>query len=214
MELEGDTVDVHWGAVLIAEWHIEKNGSVVKILVPPMALKALKAPGTFAKIEMFAAYKLPEKAKRLYGTLADKKRQRMNEWRCSREEAHEILQTTNRKAYVQWYPFKRAALDPTIEAINDFGTVKVWYDVEKEGKIVRNIIFRWKWKSLEEIEETGKENERHSVARRKQQPDEPDAPPTITSDTDRLKQEWLDWSNANPGGIYSDFLYEKRSRQS
>jgi len=216
IEIGGIYKDTAWGAVMVAEWHMQENGSITRILMPPAAIKALRSPETFAKIETFAAYKLSKNAKKLYGSLADKKRMTKREpyWIYELEELQRIIGTDDKKSYKQWYEFRRWVLEPIIKEINDYGTVTISMKPIKTGRSITAVRFDWEWKSIDEARETDEENQRHSVARRKQQPDEPDAPPTITSGADRLKQEWLDWSNANPGGIYSDFLHEKRSRKS
>ena len=41
--------------------------------MPPAAIQAIRAPKTFAKIEITAAYRLKGHARRLYAALADKK---------------------------------------------------------------------------------------------------------------------------------------------
>src|SRR3954470_21793665 len=74
LKLNGEWKGDPWGAVVVAEWHITQGGAMTRVLVPPAAINALRAPETFAKIEAFAAYKLEGHARRLYALLADKKR--------------------------------------------------------------------------------------------------------------------------------------------
>ena len=49
--LSGETRNGKWGAVLVAQWEIVSGGSVMRILVPPAAVAAMRAPETFAKLD-------------------------------------------------------------------------------------------------------------------------------------------------------------------
>src|SRR3954447_24563572 len=58
LQIIGEWKGDPWGAVFVAEWHIVQGGALPRLLIPPAAINALRAPETFAKIEAFAAYKL------------------------------------------------------------------------------------------------------------------------------------------------------------
>lgn len=61
---------------------------------------------------------------------------------------------------------------------------------EKQGRSVHAVTFRWRWKDPHDAAETVSENERHSIARRRQQ-DVADAPPMI-EDRDEAARLWWD----------------------
>lgn len=167
-----------WGAVLVAEWHIEQGGSMVRLLIPPAGVQALRTPETFAKIETEAAHRLRGPARRLYAVLADKKRLGRPNWTFSLEELRVLLAVEDRPSYARWQSFKRWVLGPSVEAINEFGTVEVKMVPVKEGRSVSAVRFHWQWKKQDEVRETVEENARHSHARRKKQVAD-DAPPMI-----------------------------------
>jgi len=180
LKLEGETrKGDHWGAVLIAEWHLEEGGALARILVPPIAVHALRAPGTFAKIEIEAAHRLPPHAMRLYGLLADRKRQRepWAEWPLDSLRA--LLGLSEKRAYKDWGNFRYRVLDPAVAAINDFGTVDLKMTTKKRGRSVVGVRFDWRWKDPLTAAATAAENDRHSAARGKDCPDHPDAPPLV-----------------------------------
>lgn len=177
LKIEGEYRGDPWGAVVIAEWHIEQGGAVTRLLIPPAAIKAIRAPETFAKIEAFAAYKLQGAARRLYAALADKKRlSRRNHWIFGVDELRQILGVQNKKSYQRWNNFRFRVLDPALEEVNDFGTVTVKMTPEKVGRAVSTVRFDWQWKTIDEARETDEENDRPSIARRKDQVTA-DAPP-------------------------------------
>lgn len=176
LKINGDYRGDPWGAVILAEWHIEQGGAVTRLLIPPAAINALRAPETFAKIEAFAAYKLEGHARRLYAVLADKKRMSKSYWIFGVDEMRSILGVESKKSYGRWNNFRQWVLDPAIVQINDFGTVTVRMTPEKVGRAVSAIRFDWHWKTIDEARETEEENERHITARRKGELP-PDAPP-------------------------------------
>ena len=197
-----------WGAVVIAEWHIEQGGSLTRILVPPAAIQALRAPGTFAKIEAFAAYKLQGPARRLYAALADKKRLRQKYWVFGLVELRHILGVENKRAYERWNNFRYRVLDPAVTAVNDYGTVKIKMTPEKVGRAISSVRFDWDWKSLDDMRETDEANEAHSSGRGR---DADGSAPPLTDEQVRL-QEYKEWQAANNGGSYSDFLTWKKDQ--
>lgn len=188
-----------WGAVMLAEWHLIETGSVARLLIAPTALRMLKSQGTFAKIEAEAMHRLPQHARRLYALLADHKRQdRANSITWSLEEFHALMGSGDKKAYERWGNLKSWVIDPAINAINDFGTVRVEMKPIKTGRSVTDIQFTWNWKAPDAAAETSAENDRHSRARRKKQETD-DAPPMIEDPAPQLipDADELDAENAH-----------------
>lgn len=191
LKLSGEYKNDQWGCVIISEWRIINNGSSVELHIPPSAVAALRSPSTFAKLEVDAAHKLPAHAKRIYGLLADKKRQSQKFAQYSLAELKGLIGVDGKKSYDRWSDFKVRVLDPAIYAINDFGTVYVNYNTIKSGRTIVGIRFDWKWKDPREAAETAEENDRHSSARRKEQ-SSADAPPMIVSQPD---SDWMEDKN-------------------
>ena len=167
-----------WGAVLLAEYHIEQGGTLARLLVPPSAVAAIAAPDTFTKIETRAAHQLTGHARQLYAILADKKRLRQNHWTFELSELRALLNVDDKKAYLVWHQFNKRVLQPAVEQINDFGTVSVRMSTKKLGRSIAWVRFDWKWKDIHDASETAIQNSRHSTARRKKQENH-DAPPII-----------------------------------
>lgn len=178
LKLTGQHRGGEWGAVLVAEWHITEGGSKARILIPPAGVHALRSPGNFVKIETTAAHRLPPHARRLYALLADRKRQREPYAQWSVDNLRGLLGVDDKRSYDRWSDFRTRVLDTAIEAINDFGTVRVKMTPLKSGRSIAAIRFDWKWKDPHEATETVEENERHRTARRKDQVS-CDAPPII-----------------------------------
>lgn len=178
MKLEGSWKNDEWGAVLLAEWHIEQHGAIARLLIPPAAIKTLNAPETFAKIEAHAAHSLNGHARRLYALLADKKRMGRPYWKFELEELRSLLSLDGKTAYERFGNLNQKVLTPALAEINDLGTVTVKMTTEKWGRSIRWVRFDWDWKDPHEASETAAENERHSAARRQEQGSS-DAPPMI-----------------------------------
>lgn len=174
IQLKGEYRGDPWGAVVLAEWHLTQGGSMCRLLVPPAAIRAIRAPETFAKIEITAAYKLKGHARRLYAALADKKRMGKPYWTFTIDELRRIFDIQDK--YPTWADFRRYVLQPAMDEINDYGTVAVSYSLVRSGRAVAGVRFDWQWKTVDEARETDEENERHTSARRKQEA-ERDAPP-------------------------------------
>ena len=216
VKIHGEYRGDPWGAVVLAEWHIEQGGAVTRLLIPPAAIKAIRAPETFAKIEAFAAYKLKGAARRLYAALADKKRMREKHWTYGVDELRQITGVQGKKSYERWNNFKFRVLDPALKEINDFGTVTVTMKPEKVGRAVASVRFDWAWKSIDEARVTDEENDQPNAARHMDRMQD-DAPPltdeakrqaTITADRD----EWKQWERDNNGGTYGQFLDWKKKQ--
>lgn len=165
IKLKGDYRGDPWGAVVLAEWRLSEGGALAHLLIPPAAIAAIRAPKTFAKIEVTAAYRLRGHARRLYAALADKKRMGNPYWSFTMDEMRAIFDVQDR--YPKWADFRRYVLLPAIEEVNDYGTVTVAMTPEKTGRSIVGVRFDWRWKSLDEARETDEENERHGLARRK-----------------------------------------------
>lgn len=168
LKLTGEWKGDPWGAVIVAEWRITQGGAVTRLLIPPAAINALRAPETFAKIEAFAAYKLEGHARRLYAILADKKRMtKQHHWIFGVDELRSALGVSSKPAYQRWNNFRQWVLNPALEQINDFGTVTVRMTPEKVGRAVSAVRVDWQWKTIDEALETEAENARPDIARRK-----------------------------------------------
>ena len=173
VQLRGEYRGDPWGAVIVAEYHLTQGGTMCRILVTPAAVRAIRAPETFAKIELTAAYKLKGHARRLYAALADKKRMGNPYWSYQLPDLRAIFDADTK--YPKWHDFNRYVLTPAIAEINDYGTVELKAAPIKEGRGIVGVRFDWTWKSLDEARETAEENERHGDARRKTST--ADAPP-------------------------------------
>lgn len=204
LKLTGQHRGDEWGAVLVAEWHITEGGSKARILIPPAGVHALRSPGNFVKIETTAAHRLPPHARRLYALLADRKRQREPYAQWSVDNLRGLLGVDDKRSYDVWAQLAKRVLTPAVEAINDFGTVRVKMTPVKSGRSVAAVRFDWQWKDPHEATETVTENERHSTARRKEQAsngappiieDEEQADPALTwwgKLTDAEREKWAD----------------------
>ena len=167
-----------WGAVVLAEWRIEDGGSVVRMLIPPAGIHALRAPATFSKIEATAAHRLAGHGRQLYALLADKKRLGRPFWTFELDEFRTLMGVDGRPAYDRWNNLRARVIDPAVEAINDYGTVTVRMTPIKTGRSVTAVRLDWQWKDPREAGDTALENDRHSAARKRRQ-DTDDAPPMI-----------------------------------
>jgi hypothetical protein len=191
LKLQGEYRGDPWGAVMVAEWHIEQGGSLARILIPPAAVLALRSADTFAKIETAAAHQLPGHARRLYALLADKKRLGKPEWTFDLDQLRALMGVADKKTYLRWASFRDWVLTPAIAGINDYGTVTVTMEPVKRGRAVDAVKFSWAWKTLDEAHVTNEENERHSAARRKEEPASPDAPPLVEAEPDPVVREGM-----------------------
>jgi hypothetical protein len=190
LKLTGQHRGDEWGAVLVAEWHITEGGSKARILIPPAGVHALRSPGNFVKIETTAAHRLPPHARRLYALLADRKRQREPYAQWSVDNLRGLLGVDDKRSYDVWAQLAKRVLTPAIEAINDFGTVRVKMTPVKSGRSVAAVRFDWQWKDPHDAAETAIANEKHSQSRRKEQKSA-DAPPMIGVPEQRLDaQTW------------------------
>jgi hypothetical protein len=185
MKLEGAYRGDEWGAVILAQWEIIEGGTVARLLIPPAAIQAIRAPKTFAKIEITAAFQLKGHARRLYAALADKKNMGQKWWEYPLDELQHLFQLEGK--YSKWYDFSRYVLTPALIEINDFGTVAVKASPQRKGRSVRSVRFDWTWKTLDEARVTDEENERHKSARRKTS--DGTAPPLIETEKPQLTSE-------------------------
>lgn len=197
LKLSGQYRNDEWIAVLLAEAHIIEGGAKVRLLIPPAGVHALRSPGNFVKIETTAAHRLPPHARRLYALLADRKRQREPYAQWSVDNLRGLLGVDDKRSYDVWAQLAKRVLNPAVEAINDYGTVRVKMMPVKSGRSVAAVRFDWHWKDAHEASETAAENERHSGARRKAQA-AADAPPMIedTPQGDPVRSWWNSLTNA------------------
>lgn len=201
IQLKGEYRGDPWGAVVLAEWHLTQGGSMCRLLIPPAAIRAIRAPETFAKIEITAAYKLKGHARRLYAALADKKRMGKPYWSFTLDELRRIFDLHDK--YSTWADFRRYVLIPALDEINDYGTVSVKAKPEKAGRSIVGVRFDWQWKTIDEARETDEENERHTLARR--QPESPRTAPPLTGDKDTLPEERTPESRARVAAMMERF---------
>jgi len=182
VRLGGRASSDEWGGVLLAQWSIEKGGSIVRLLIPPGGLWALRTPTAFAKIDAEAVHRLPPHGQTLYALLADKKRQDIPAWKADLAELKAAFGVADK--YVdkhnnfRFNDFHRRVLKPAVDAVNNFGVVKVTAKPERFGRSVGAVRFTWEWKTPAEAKKTAQENQRHSKARGKKQ-EATDAPPLI-----------------------------------
>ena len=210
IELEGEYRGDEWGALLVAQWELKQGGSISRLLIPPAAIYACRAPKTFAKIEMTAAYRLKGHARRLYAELADKKHMRQSYWEYDLDELRALFQAQSK--YPRWVDFNRYVLAPALSEINDYGTVTVTAKPKKKGKAIDRVRFDWEWKTLDEARLTDEENERHRSARHKT--GDGTAPPLTDADADKVaeREQWQSWQAANSGGTYGQYLDWKKAQ--
>jgi hypothetical protein len=181
VQLSGEWRGDPWGAVLLAEWKITQGGSMVRALIPPAGVHALRSPQNFARIEARAAHSLTGHGRQLYVLLADKKRLGRPFWTFTLDELRSLMGVADKKSYERWNNFRQWVLEPALAAVNDYGTVEVSMTPEKQGRSVHAVTFRWRWKDPHDAAETAKENERHSAVRRRQQ-ETNDAPPLFAEE--------------------------------
>lgn len=193
--LTGEHKGDEWGAVLLAEWHLEQVGSIARLFVPPAAVAAIQTPKTFAKIESRAAHAPTRHGRQLYVLLADRKNQHQKHWTYTVDELRALMGCEDKTAYQVWAQFNKRVLQPALEQVNDFGTVSVRMTTKRLGRAVNWVRFDWVWKDPHEAAETVLENERHSKSRRKQQ-DDCEAPPLtdveISEQSVSVAERW--WS--------------------
>ena len=212
VKLGGQYRGDEWGAVVLAEWEIKEGGTVTRLLIPPSAVHAIRAPKTFAKIEITAAYKLKGHARRLYAALADKKHMGQKYWEYSLDELQGSSVFDLNGKYSKWYDFSRYVLTPALEEVNDFGTVEVTATPKKIGRSVRSVRFDWQWKTLDDARVTDEENQRHGSARHKTS--DGSAPPLTDAEAERQAQITADrdafkaWQAEN-GGTMLDYMKAK-----
>jgi len=177
VKFAGTHKDGRWGGVLIAEYRLEERGSMLKLLLPPTGIRALRAPDTFAKIDAEAAHRLPPHARTLYGVLADKQRQRVQQWTPELDELKALVGCAD-KYKGRFDAFKRRVLNPAVQAIREFGVIQLDWEPVRYGRSVHWVRFRWDFKDPHTATNTAVENQRHSGARGKDAPEPPtDAAP-------------------------------------
>lgn len=166
-----------WGAVLVAEWRIERGGSLVRVLVPPGAVNALRDPETFAQVDADCVGQLSKAAQRLYVAICDRRRQRSREAEFGLVQLRAMLGVGDKRAYARWDHFAARVLGPAVESINAVSPLVVEAIPVRHGRPVAAVRFEWRLKRLDELRDAEAEAERHSRARGKSRDVLPDAPP-------------------------------------
>ena len=175
---------------LIAEAEINAAGDSVRLWLPPRAVRFLRSPSQFAKLDRAAAYSLPPNARTLYGLLKDrfaqpdKLKSRTAEYTL--DEIKGLLQLGGR--YRDWSNFRKWVLEPSVKAINDTGALSITWEPVKHGRSVSAVCFTLRVKQPDEANQAESENARHSKARGKEQ-ESADAPPLVVVDQAR---RWLE----------------------
>ena len=194
LQISGEYRGTVWGAVLIAEWHLPAGGETVRLLIPPAAVQALRAPATFARIETEAVHRLAGPAARLYAALADRRRMRQTWWTYDLDELRAVLGVPGK--YPRWNTLRQWVLLPALEGIRKFGTLDLRMTPKKTGRRVVGVRFDWKWKSLDQVRETVEECE--SATPYAERPPAPDAPPLIPETRQMRQDNVLAWWNGLP----------------
>lgn len=197
VQLSGEYRGDPWGAVVLAEWRIEQGGSVVRLLIPPAGVHALRAPATFTKIEASAAHRLTGHGRQLYAILADKKRLGRPFWTFELDELRALMGVVGRKSYERFNNLRQWVINPALEAINDYGTVTVRMTPIKTGRSVTAVRFDWQWKDPRSASDTAAENDPYSaLVKRSQRADEtPRVIEGAPGDTERPEPALAWWSD-------------------
>jgi hypothetical protein len=175
---------------LIGEAEISAAGDTVRLWLPPRAVRFLRSPSQFAKLDRAAAYSLPPNARALYGLLKDRFAQpdrlksRTAEYSLDELKGH--LQLGGR--YGRYADFRKWVLAPSVQAINDTGALAIDWEPVKHGRAVSGVRFTLRMKKPVEADKADHEGERHSKARGKIQ-ETADAPPLVVVDQAR---RWLE----------------------
>ncbi len=162
--LSGETRAGKWGAVLVAQWEIVSGGSVLRVLVPPAAVAAMRAPETFAKLDSDVVYKLPPHGQRLYAIVADRLRQARPYAEFTLDELRAAMGVDGKESYKVWSQLRKWVLDPAVAALNDAGAVHVSYSVTKLGRAVNGVTLRWRWRDPVDAAAAADQTDRHSLA--------------------------------------------------
>jgi len=185
-EYRGD----HWGAVMIAQYELPHRADRVRLLVPPMAVKVIRSPRTFARIETLAIHHMSGPAQRLYAALADRKRQ------TTRKDQDYTLDKLRHLfgvpgKYQRWERLYAGLLKPAIDGIAKFGTVDVTMTKIKSGRRVVGVNLAWQWKDLKHAEAVATETER--VRPYAEIPAVPAAPPLVPETIDDRRANEAKW---------------------
>lgn len=190
VKLGGEYRGRPWGAVLVSEWELDpRSGGIVRLLIPPAAVMALRSPETFAKVEEAAIHQLSGRAARLYVALADRKRQDRRWHEYDLDELREALGVPG--LYGRWCDLRHRALLPALAEIEAFGTVSLALTLVKTGRRVTGVRLAWRWKTQDEIRVTAEETAK--AVPYAGQPAVPSAPPLIPetrADRERNERAW------------------------
>jgi len=180
----------HWGAAMLAEYHLPYLADTVRVLVPPMAVRMVRSSQTFARIERWAVHRLSGPAQRLYAALADRKRQTTRKDQdYTLDELRHLFGIPGK--YRTWKKLKERLLLPAIKDIAKFGTVDVTMTTIKSGRRVVGVNLAWQWKDLRAAEAVAAETER--VRPYAEIPAIPSAPPLVPETIDDRRQNEAKW---------------------
>jgi len=207
LQIGGEYRGAPWGAVLIAEWHLERGEAGARLLITPAAVQALRAPATFARIETEAAHRLPGPAARLYAALADKKRLDRTWWRYELDELRAVLGVED--YYSRWGNLRSRILLPALKSLNAFGTVHVTMTPEKLGRRITAVRFNWRWKSLDEARRTAEETVK--AVPYAEEPAVPTAPPLMPGTKNDRSKNIRKWWNGLPSSERETQLRRQRA---
>jgi len=202
VKITGEYRGADWGAVLVSEWHLPHRGDIVRVLVPPAAVAAIRSSETFAKIETWAVHRLPGPAQRIYAALADRKRQTTRKNHdFTLDELRDLFGVSGK--YERWDHLYNRLLKPALEGIAKFGTVNVTMTKLKSGRQVVGVNLAWQWKDLKHAAQVAKETERSRPYA--EIPAKPSAPPLISETlADRranMAKWWSDLSGPDQDAI-------------
>jgi len=202
VKISGEYRGDRWGAVMLAEYHLPYRGDMVRVLIPPTAVKMVRSSQTFAKIERWAVHRLPGPAQRLYAALADRKRQtKRKDHKYTLDELRHLFGVPGK--YQRWGRLYDGLLKPALAGIAKFGTVDVTMTKIKEGRRVVGVNLAWQWKDVRAAEVVAKETTRSRPFA--EIPAKPSAPPLISETlADRhanMAQWWGDLSGPEQDAI-------------
>lgn len=84
-------------------------------------------------------------------------------WTFTLNERRALMGVADKKSYERWFGFRTRVLDPALEQVNDSGTVEVSMSLEKRGRSIHAVMFRWRWKDPQDASDTARENDPRAV---------------------------------------------------
>lgn len=209
VKLSGEFRGRAWGAVLVAEWELDPRlGGSVSLLIPRNAVRALRGPETFARVEEAALWRMSGPARRLYVALADRKRQDRCWHEYSLDELRDVFGVPGK--YRRWDSLRERRLLPALTEIEAFGTVSLTLTPLKTGRRITGVRIAWRWKDLDEIRVTAEETEKARPYA--EQPAVSAAPPLIPETREAREQNERAWWGQQPS-VLRERLEEEADKQ-